>query len=253
MNWRSFAVVLVFLMLWEAAGQLAWINPVLLSHPSDIASEALRLFRAGELISDMGFTLRIFATSFVVAWILGVAVGFAIGYSKLAHDIASPFLVVANSLPKIVLMPLLVLWFGIGSSANIFLGTLMASFPILQSVRSGVKSLDPDLVRLGRVYGASPWLLLRRIVLPGITPFVLSGMRVAISYGMVGVLIAEFFGASQGLGYRMVLYSADFQIAAFFVCIIIVAIVTLLLTSFVHLLEKRAEGWRPSAFERPGL
>ena len=253
MSWRAIAPVIAFGLVWELAGQLGWLDPVLVAHPSEIAAEGLRLFRSGELVSDTLFTLRIFAMSFAIACAAGMTVGFAIGYSSLAHDVLSPFIVVANSLPKIVLMPLIVLWLGIGAAANVFLGALMASFPILMSVRSGVTSLDPDLIRLGRVYGASRPLMLRRVVLPALTPFLLSGMRVAISYGMVGVLIAEFFGASRGLGYRMVLYSANFEVPAFFACVTVIAAITLLLTAIAHTLERRAEGWRPSAFDRPGM
>ena len=253
MSWRGAAAVVGFLVLWELAGRLGWVSPVLLAYPSQIAAEGARLYGSGELVGDTLFTLRVFATSFAVAWVVGVAVGFAIGYSAVLHDVLGPFIVVANSLPKIVLMPLIVLWLGIGAAAAVFLGAVMASFPILLSVRAGVRSLDPDLIRLGRVYGAGRARMLRRIVLPAIRPFVLAGVRVGISYGMVGVLIAEFFGANRGLGYRMVLYSANFEIPAFFVCITVVAAITLGLTALVHVLERRAEAWRPSAFELPGM
>lgn len=253
MSWRSAAAVGLFIVFWELAGQLDWLNPVLLSYPSQIARELVRLYDSGELVTDTLFTLKVFALSFVIAWIAGVAIGFLMGYSTLAHDMLSPFIVVANSLPKIVLMPLIVLWLGIGMTANVFLGSLMASFPILMSVRSGVTSIDADLIRLGRVYGARPGLMVRRIIIPAIVPFLLSGVRVAISYCMVGVLIAEFFGASRGLGYRMVMYSANFEIPAFFACITVVAALTLCLTQIVHVLERRAEAWRPPAFELPGM
>jgi len=253
MTWRSIIAVAVFVVLWEAAGRLGWIDPVLLAYPSSILREAGVLFGGGELWGDTLFTLRVFALGFAIAAVAGTAVGFAIGYSTATHEVLGPFIVVVNALPKIVLMPLIVLWLGIGPAANIFLGALMASFPILIAVRAGIRSLDPDLIRLGRVYGASRSLMLRRVVLPAITPFLLSGARVAISYCMVGVLIAEFFGANRGLGYRMILYSANFRIPAFFVCIVTVAVVTLCLTAVVHALERRAEGWRPSAFELPGL
>ena len=251
MSWRSLAALVAFGLLWELAGRLSWIDPVLLAYPSQIATEAVRLFRSGALVADTAYTLRVFAASLALAWVAGVSVGFVIGYSRLAHDLLSPFLAVANAMPKIVLMPLVLLWLGIGAAASVFLGALMASFPILTSVRQGVTSLDPDLVRLARVYGASRGLFFRRVLLPALTPFVLSGMRVALSYGMVGVLIAEFFGANRGLGYRMVLYTANFEVPAFFVCVTVVAVQILVLGALLQALERRAEGWRPSAFALP--
>lgn len=253
LSWRSITAVLAFALLWELAGRLGWLNPVLLSYPTAIASEGVRLFRHGHLATDTLFTVRVFAESFAVAVGGGVTIGLVTGYSALADEVLSPFIAVANSLPKIVLMPLIVLWLGIGAAANVFLGALMAGFPILMSVRSGVKSVDPGLIQLGRVYGASRALVLRRIVVPAIMPFLLSGMRVAVSYGMVGVLIAEFFGSSRGLGYRMVLYAANFEVAGFFVCAVTVAVAAILFTAIVHQLERRAERWRPPVFARPGM
>ena len=252
-RWVSALAVLLFVLVWELVCQLQLVEPILLSSPSRIAVAGYRLAGTGALTSDLWFTLQVFVTSLTIATILGVALGFLIGYSPWAYDALNPFIVTASSLPKIVLMPLIVLWLGIGFSANVFLATLMGSFPIIVSVHGGIRSLERDFITLARAYGASRTQLLRAIVLPGITPFVLAGLRVAVSYAMVGALIAEFFASSQGLGYRMVLYMANFRVDEFFVCMVLVAAVTLVGGAGVHWLERRVEAWRPPAFQRPGM
>jgi len=244
----SGASVLAFFICWEVLAVTGGINPVLISSPSRVISAGIYLLSEGALNDDIAFTLKVFTLSVTIAVIVGVGLGFAIGTNKTAYYLLNPFITVANSLPKIVLMPLIMLWLGLTMSANVFLGALMASFPIIISVYTGVRSLDRDFIELAEVYDASPWFVFRMIILPGITPFVLSGMRVAISYAMVGCLIAEFFASSEGIGYRMVLYMSNFEVDAFFVCMVLVAGFTLSIASLVHRLERRIEAWRPAAF-----
>jgi NitT/TauT family transport system ATP-binding protein len=145
-------------------------------------------------------------------------------------------------------MPLVVLWLGIGMSANLFLGAFMASFPIIIGTYTGVSCLERDFTLLAKSFGASRRQTLLTIVLPGLTPYVLSGLRLGVNYAMVGILIAEFFASSRGLGYRMVLYMSNFEIAYFFVCMVIVVVLTLVSTSVVYGIEHFVQAWRPSAF-----
>ena len=252
-GWVSVGAVAICLTAWEAICRLELVSPVLLSSPSRIAVTGFRLLRSGALDADLLFTFEVFSVSVATALVAGVAIGFAMGFSPWVYHALNPFIVVANSLPKIVLMPLIVLWIGISMSANVFLGALMASFPIIISVFTGVRGLDHDFVLLARSFGAGRWLTLRAVVIPGVTPFVLAGARVGISYAMVGVLIAEFFGSNRGTGYRMVLYMSNFRIDEFFVCIVIVAAFTLACVAVVHRLERRVEAWRPAAFRIPGM
>lgn len=252
--WVSGVAVALFLAAWELAARARIIDPVLISAPSRIARSAAHLAATGALTGDIRFTMESFGISLAIALFGGVLLGIAMGASGLAHDVFNPFVAGASSLPKIVLMPIVVLWLGVGLAANAFLGALMGSFPILTSVRAGVRSLDRDLVLLGRAYGANRWMLLRAIVLPAVAPFVLSGLRVAVSYAMVGVLLGEFFASSHGLGYRMVVFTANFRVDEFYVCVLVVLAITAGCTALVHALERRFEGWRPDALARtPGM
>ncbi len=251
-RWLSVASVLAFLALWELVCALGWVSPVLLSAPSKIAATAVERLGEPTLWADLSYTAGAFGMALALAIVGGAVVGGVIGYSRAAYAAVNPFIVVVNALPKVVLMPLVVLWVGIGTTANVLLGAVMASFPILTSTHSGIRALERDYVRLARSFGARPATVIRTIVVPGVVPYLLAGIRVGLNYAMVGVLISEFFGSSQGLGYRMMLLMANFEVAAFFVYLGVVAVFTLAASALLHAIERRVQRWRPDAFSGTG-
>lgn len=251
-TWPALVTALVFLTSWELACRLELVSPVLLSSPTRILAAGWELLSAPEIYPDLLFTLSVFLLSVVVGVVVGTAVGLAVGISSTAYQALNPFIVATNALPKIVLMPVIVLWVGVGMSANVLLGAVMASFPIIVSTFAGVRHLQQEHMLLARSFRASRWMTARSIVLPGVLPYVLSGLRVGINYALVGALIGEFFASDRGVGYRMLLYMSNFEIDAFFVCLTLVAAFAVCCTWVVHRLERRVERWRPAAFEQPG-
>jgi ABC-type nitrate/sulfonate/bicarbonate transport system permease component len=237
---------LAFLGLWELSARAEWVNPVLTSSPTRVAAAGADLLQNPALYPDLGFTLGVFLLSVAIGLVVGTALGLALGTSESLYLALNPFVVASNALPKIVLLPLIVIWLGVGLAANVFLGALMASFPILVSTFTGVRHLEQEYSALARSFGASRWLRLREIVLPGVLPYVVSGLRVAVSYALVGALIGEFFSSERGIGHRMRLHMANFEVDPFFVCLCLVAALALLATSFVQRLERRVERWRPA-------
>lgn len=244
-RWLSALALVVFFGLWELASADGWVSPVLISSPTAVGRAALELAAGSMLWTDLGYTLRAFALAFVLALGLGAAVGALIGLSRAAYHVVHPFVIAGNSVPKVVLMPLVILWVGMGMSANVVLGALMAGFPVILSTHAGVQALERDYIRLARAFGAGRATFLRTIVLPGVMPFVAAGARVAVNYAMVGVLISEFFGSSRGVGHRMMLFMANFQVASFFVYLLVAACVTLIAAAGVRALEARLLRWRP--------
>lgn len=247
-RWLSVVAVGAFLAVWELTCALQWVSPVLLRPPSAVAATALQLAGGTVLWADLAYTVRAFALALGLAIVGGATLGGLIGYSRTAFFAVNPFVVAINALPKVVLMPLVVLWVGIGTTANVLLGAVMASFPIITATHAGIRALERDYVRLARSFGATPRVIVRTIVVPGVVPYLLSGVRVGLNYAMVGVLISEFFGSSQGLGYRMMLFMANFEVASFFVYLVLVAAFTLAGAALLHLFESRVQRWRPDAF-----
>jgi NitT/TauT family transport system permease protein len=247
--WISVALLLVIVLCWEVAARTGAVEVVLVSSPTRIARSASTLLTSERFVADLGYSLSVFASAVALALVVGAPTGLIMGHSPLAHRLIHPLVVAFNALPKVALMPLIVLWVGLGRPAGVLLATLMASFPIIIATASGLRALERDHVQMARAFGA-PWpLLLRRVVLPGVTPHVVSGLRVGVSYALVGVIIAEFFAASRGLGYRMVVYMQNFEVDAFFVCLLAVAGIALASTASLRAAELRVQAWRPDAFE----
>lgn len=243
------ALVALAVVAWELSVRLGGVDPVLVSSPSRIAAAAPEVLGSPRFVDDASYSLSVFATAVVLATAIGAPVGLLMGYSRIAYRLLHPLVVAFNALPKVALMPLIVLWVGLGRPAGVLLATLMASFPVLIATASGLEALEREHVQMARAFGAGRGLLLRRVVLPGVTPYLVSGLRVGVTYALVGVILAEFFAASRGLGYRMVVTMQNFEVDAFFVCLIVVALVAVAATAALRALERRLQAWRPAAFE----
>lgn len=243
---RAFAAVLIALVGWELACRLALVSPVLLRPPSRVVRTIATLLGERRIEADLLFTVSIYFGGLALSLVSGLAVGLLIGFSRRVEDVLMPFIVGAAALPKIVLMPLIVLWLGIGPAANLFLATLMGAFPIVLALHAGVRALDPELLRLARAFGAPRAMTLRELVLPSLLPFLLAGLRVAVSTTMVGAIIAEFFASSRGLGYRVRLAMDNFEIDEFYAGVTLIAALTLSVQALVAALERRVEAGRPA-------
>lgn len=225
------------------------VSKVLLTPPSVITETAVELIQNPTVRDDLWFSISVYLLSIAIAIVAGVAIGFLMGYSPAFYRAVNPFVVALNSIPKIILMPVIVLWLGIGISANLFLGSLMAGFPIAISTYSGVRSLERDYVLLARAFRAGRITTFRTVVVPGIAPYVVSGLRVGVNYAMVGILTAEFFASSRGIGHRIMIFVSNFEVEEFFAATALVVVFTFTVTALVGRLERVVQRWRPVALE----
>jgi NitT/TauT family transport system permease protein len=240
---------LVIVSAWEMVCRLGLVGPILLSPPSRILSTGFTAFAEGRFNTDIVVTLRAYFLALLLAGTVGTLLGVVAGISRPVFFAINPFVVGMNALPKVVLCPLVMLWFGTGGSARIFLGSLMALFPILASTLTGVQSVDRGHLMVARAYGASQRRILQSVVLPAIAPFVLSGLRVGVNYAMVGILIVEFFASSKGIGYRLYSYSQNFQTDLFFALMVFIVAFVLTCAALVHRAELHFGAWRDAAFK----
>ena len=241
----SLAVVLT---LWEVACAAAWVSPVLLSPPSAIVAAGVAGLASGVWNADLASTALAFGLAFAVATVIGVFVGIAMGASRAVFHLVNPYVVALNALPKIVLCPLVMIGFGTGLGARVFMGALMAAFPVLTFTVSGVQSIDRQIVNVARVYRADRARIVRSVLLPSIAPYVVGGLRVGVNYALVGVLVVELFSASQGVGFRLNAYSQNFQVDLFFVLVTLVALFVLALSTLLRLAELKLGAWRDAAY-----
>jgi NitT/TauT family transport system permease protein len=237
--------VLVVLVSWEIIWELGWISPLFFSGPSAVAKQFWETLRHGSLLSDMAFSGKNFGLGFLFASVAGIVLGIIFGWYRWIRLLSNPFVNAFYSMPRIAMVPLIIMWFGIGMWSKVFIVFLFAFFPILVNTIAGVKALDPDLLRAARAYCATDWQIFTTVALPGSVPFILTGIRQGVSLGLIGVVIGEMFGGSEGIGYMVAYGGQTFQTDTLFVGVVIIAIAGILFTWLAERLERRFSRWKP--------
>jgi ABC-type nitrate/sulfonate/bicarbonate transport system permease component len=234
--------VVVVLSLWEIFGRQ--VNPLFLSYPSAIARAFFQLLGAGEFERQALGSLQVFAVGLIAALILGIALGLLMGRYRLAEYLLDPFVYALDATPRVALIPVLLLWFGLGTSSKIAIVFLSGLFPVLMNTFSGVRTVSANLVDVGRAYGAREGKIFSKIMLPAALPFVMAGIRLAVGRSLIGIITAEMFTAVTGLGALLIRYSSALATDKFFVPVILLALLGVFLSSAVEKLQKRLAPWK---------
>lgn len=237
--------IIGFLALWQWAGQTRAVNPFFISYPSQIFAAGWELFSSGFIYKHLWISGQEFLAGYIAAVVFGILIGILVGWYRIAYGILNPFITTFYVTPKVALLPLIILWLGIGLLAKSVLVFLGALFPILINTMIGMKSVDADLVRVARSFGANDFQIFRTVAIPYSMPFILAGLRLAIGRGLLGILVAEFYGGQGGIGYLLTLYGSTFQTDKLMVMILIIVIAGVLLNEIIAYFEKKFEAWRP--------
>jgi NitT/TauT family transport system permease protein len=237
---RAASVILV-LSLWEIFGRQ--VNPLFLSYPSAIIRAFFQLLIAGEIQKALG-ALQVFAVGLSLALVLGIVLGLLMGRYRFAEYLLDPYVYALDATPRVALIPLLLLWFGLGTTSKIAIVFLSAVFPVLMNTFSGVRTVSAHLVDIGRAYGASERQLFGKVIVPAALPFLMAGIRLAVGRGLIGIITAEMFTAVTGMGALLVRYSSALATDKFFVPVIFLALLGVALSSFVERLQKRLAPWK---------
>ena len=238
------ASVLAVLVAWELYGRA--LNPVFLSYPIAIAGAFVELLRSGELLQATLQTLRALVMGFGIALVIGIAIGFLMGRSRLVSLTLDPFVTALYNTPSVALIPLIQLWFGLGVTAKIIIVSMSAFFPIVINTFAGVHNTSQGLVDVVRAYGATARQISTKVVLPNSVPFIMAGVRLAVGRAVIGVVTAEFFTAISGLGGLVIVFSNAFATAKLFVPVLTLVALGLCLTSLAKWAERRLTPWKES-------
>ena len=238
--------VIIFLVIWELVGNVfQLINPMFMSAPSLIAKAAVGLFSSGEIYND----LYISGTELLGGYLLSAAVaipfGIMVGWYKKMSFVFDPFINAMNATPRVALLPLVIIWLGIGILSKVGIIFLGAVFPIMINSRDGVKTTPHNLLTAARSFGASEWMIFKAVVLPSTEPFILSGLRQGLGRAIVGVMVGELYAATAGIGFMITVAGATFQTDKVFVGVLIFALAGMLGTEVLARIEKRFDKWRP--------
>ena len=238
--------VVIFLTVWELIGNtLQLINPMFMSAPSLVMKAAVQLFTSGEIWNDLYVSVIEFFWGYFLSIIFAIPFGIAIGWYKRFAYICDPFVNAMNATPRVALLPLVIIWLGIGILSKVGIIFLGAVFPLLINTRDGVKTTPANLLTAARSFGASEWQIFRAVVLPSTVPFILTGLRLAVGRALIGVMVGELYAATAGIGFMITVAGATFQTDKVFVGVLIFAITGMILTDVIDRMEHKFDKWRP--------
>jgi len=245
--WATMSFV-VLLLVWQIVPYFMPLKAgtrLFFAVPSQIAGTLWQMIVSGSLWAPLGVSATAFAIGLLIAIVVGLPLGILIGRSNVLNAMFDPFITAFNATPRLVFLPLLMLWFGIGLWSKVAVVFLGALFPLLINTYEGVRNADRLLINVVRSFGANEWDIARLVVVPNALPFIVVGLRLAIGRAVLGVVVSEFFGSQEGLGVVMVRAASGFKVDVVFAGLIVFAGLSLVMTGLVKLVEDRMSRWRP--------
>jgi ABC-type nitrate/sulfonate/bicarbonate transport system permease component len=253
--WRRFeptilgtGTIILLLLVWQFLPDFVPMKAgtkLFFTVPSHIAGTLWTMFATGSIWKPLGVSASAFAIGLLLAIVAGLPLGVLLGRSATLNAMIDPFITAFNATPRLVFLPLLMLWFGIGIWSKVAVVFLGALFPLLINTYEGVRNADKLLINVVRSFGAGEWDIARLVVVPNSLPFIIVGLRLAIGRAVLGVVVSEFFGSQDGLGVVMVRAASQFKVDIVFAGLIVFAALSLIMTGLVKLLENRLTRWRP--------
>lgn len=245
--WLGLLGAAVVLGAWQLCADLNVVNPAYTSRPSSILVAAKQYFDGGGGLDALKISAVEFGIGFLLSLVVGLLIGMAMGWWKWFDELFDPLVNFGYAAPRIALVPLLVVWFGIGTPSKVAVVFLSAVFPIIINTMSGVKTADASLVRVARSFKGSNLQVFRTVALPGAVPSIVTGIRLGIGQGLIGMVVGELIASTAGLGYTIETAGNNFQTSLMFVAVAIVSGIGVLLTQSLRAVERRLDRWRPEA------
>jgi sulfonate transport system permease protein len=241
---------IALLVAWWAASASGALNPAVLASPQQVASAAWQLWRSGQLQSAVGVSVLRAATGLLFGVSVGLVLGVITGFSRLGEELLDSPLQLLRALPFLSLVPLFMVWFGIGEEARVVLIAVATSFPMYVSTAGGVRAVDPRLVEAMRTFGLSRWALVREVVLPAAMPSLLSGLRLSMTLSVIALIAAEEINTTNGIGFLMAQAQTYSRTDILTVCVLLYGLLGLCVDLIVRGAERLLMPWRPAGARR---
>lgn len=245
-NAAGWIVPALIILVWQAAAQVGLLPENVLPAPSDVLAAGWRLALSGELLANVAASARRAAIGFAIGGSLAFTFGLLNGVSKIGEKLTDTTFQMIRNIPNLAMIPLVILWFGIEDSARVFLVALGVFFPIYINTFHGIRTVDAQLVEMGRSYGMSQWELFRRVILPGALPSIFVGLRYALGIMWLTLIVAETIAANSGIGYMAMSAREFMQIDVVVLSILLYALLGKLADSIARLLERVTLQWHPA-------
>ncbi len=236
-------VIAALFLLWEAAARW-WVDPIFLSPPSRVLTSLNEVFETGGVPGALRITFWELAVAFSISVVIGLVVGLAVGLSRFSHRSFMPIILLLYGTPQITILPLFILYFGIGPASKVAFGVSHGIFPIIVTTVAGVQNIKPILMTAARSMGASRWQLFRWVIFPHMIPSFFSGMRLGMTGVLLGVLLAELYVSTAGIGYFTTMFTQNFDPTKLLGLISILAAMAIALNEIVRRAEVYFGRWR---------
>lgn len=244
---RSYAVHVVSLIVffggWETIVRLSEVEVYMVPPPSAILLALWYNLNSAGYWEDFGITVFETIAGFLLASLGGIALGVTLALSAVAHRICYPYVVALQTIPKVAVAPLMIVWFGFGLESKILIVALTAMFPVLVNTIAGLRSTEPDRLDLLRGLCASRWQRLRHVQIPSALPYIFAGLDTAIVFAVIGAVVGEFVGARKGIGVSILQANFSLDLASVFSSLIVLSVLGVVLNSIVRFFERRVCFW----------
>jgi NitT/TauT family transport system permease protein len=239
------------LVLWQAAVSLLDISPMIFPGPGGVAASLVDGFRTGEIPRHFGVTLYEILAGFAIGAVLGFLLGAAIGQSHLLEAVLYPYVVAFQTMPKVAIAPLFVIWFGFGATSKIVITATIVFFPVVANTIVGLRSAPRDQIDLMTAFTASRWQVFRMVRLPQSLPYVFAGLDIGIVLAVIGAIVGEFVGAQAGLGYLILQRNFSMDTAGVFAILIVLSLIGIVLHTLMRLIARKVLFWSETIAELP--
>jgi ABC-type nitrate/sulfonate/bicarbonate transport system permease component len=235
----------LFLLAWEIVSRSGLVDPMFISSPVRVVRTGATLLASGEIWGDLRTSAVEFLLGYVGAAVVGIALGLFMGWSRRLQYAFGPFVDTLNAVPRVTLLPLIIIWFGIGIWSKVVVVFLGAVIPILINTQSGVKTNEARFLRVARSFGASELKVFVSIILPGAVPFIFTGLKYGAGRALLGVVVGELYAATAGVGHMIADAGNTFQTDVVFFGVLVFTASGLATVTVLDAFERRFENWRP--------
>jgi NitT/TauT family transport system permease protein len=241
---RPLILIVILLVLWDVVIRIFAIPPYLIPSPEKVVEQLWKEWP--RLAKESAVTTWATLGGFALSILFGIPMALMIAYSRTVESFVYPLLVFSQSIPKIAIAPLFVVWFGFGIIPKIIAAFLLGFFPIVVSTVMGFKSVEPDMIDLARSMKASKWQTFMRISLPQALPSIFAGLKVSITLAVVGAVVGEFVGSNSGIGYLLQIANGNFDLPLMFAALVVLSMIGVVLFVLVDVVERLMIPWHAS-------
>jgi ABC-type nitrate/sulfonate/bicarbonate transport system permease component len=238
------STVVVIVVLWQWFATAGYVDQAFTSRPSSIAVALWKYITSNTFLADGAYTGEGFIITFGISVVAGTAIGAVMGMWKYARYALDYLVTGSYAAPRIAFIPIIVLWFGIGLKSGIVFAVLIAIYPMIMNTMTGIRAVDSGYVDLGTSLKMTQWQRFRYILLTGAVPSILTGVRLTVGLALIGVIVAEFLAATQGIGYRIYQSAGNYEAGPMFAAVVVITLGAVIFTELIKIAERHFDRWR---------